>query len=483
MCTHKDHCSFSRRCFMAAGAAALPAGVLMASKRTSSHSEPGRVRPMGPASKVVPTVKAAFVRRRTPYGMWWPGAVYDGKAARAKYTAALFEAAEKLGMKVDLRPDPIYSKEEAAAWVKECKSARPDGLLVLLLDRQKHSWPTAAMAAESGIPTVIHAPLGTSFTTNTAPLAHKTGCLICATDDFDEVVFGLRMIKAHRKLRETRYIVLRGKKRLEREVLHVGTKLRYVPASDFLEEYRRTPVTDEIREVVEIYLKHATGLEGATKQDVINGVKSYVVARSILEREEGDAITMDCLGALGRTNVSLPCIAWSFMLDQGVPAACEADINASVTHALVQYLFERPGFQQDPVADTSRGTLIGAHCTCATRLHGFDKPPVTYKIQHHHGNRDAVPRPMWDPGQRVTVAQFKLSRDPKTPPSLIFSAGRVVENRSVPPAGGCVVSVEIRLDGVDDCLDYPGFHQIFFYGDFKRRLADYCRLFGITPQA
>jgi hypothetical protein len=39
----------------------------------------------------------------------------------------------------------------------------------------------------------------------------------------------------------------------------------------------------------------------------------------------------------------------------------------------------------------------------------------------------------------------------------------------------------VELDGVTDLLAYPGFHQIFFYGDFKRELESYCRLFGLEP--
>ena len=94
---------------------------------------------------------------------------------------------------------------------------------------------------------------------------------------------------------------------------------------------------------------------------------------------------MDCLGALGKTKVSLPCIAWSKMLDHGIPAACEADLGAALTHALVQLLFDRPGFQQDPVAETARECLIGAHCSCPTRLNGFDQKPE--QVRHHASSR------------------------------------------------------------------------------------------------
>ena len=163
------------------------------------------------------------------------------------------------------------------------------------------------------------------------------------------------------------------------------------------------------------------------------------------------------------------------MLDHGIPAACEADLNAAVTHALVQLPFDRPGFQQDPVPETSRKCLIGTHCTCPTRLAGFSRPPAPSYLAHHHGKRDAVPVPHWNVGQRVTVTTFETGRDPR----LIVSSGKVVENIAVPPSGGCVVSVMVELDGVSDLLSYPGFHQIFLYGDYKRELNDYAKLFGI----
>jgi hypothetical protein len=164
------------------------------------------------------------------------------------------------------------------------------------------------------------------------------------------------------------------------------------------------------------------------------------------------------------------------MLDYGVPAACEADIGAAVTHALVQFLFDRSGFQQDPVPETAKGWLIGAHCTCPIRLRGFDQPAEPYYLSHHHGMRDAVPRPMWKIGERITVADVLPGGEK---PQMYISAGAVTENVLVPPSGGCVVSVAVKLDGVTEMLDYPGFHQLFFYGDYKRELRDYCKLFGI----
>ena len=470
----------TRRSFLVTVSGAAPAAARLAQQIASPQAE-RRIAPAGPASKYVPTIKAAFVRRRGEYGILWPGAIYDGEAALRKYRQQIETAGKQLGLRIEMRPAPVYSSQEAGEWVAEAATARPDGLLVVLLDRQEHAWPTAARAADSKIPTVIFAPIGAAFTTNTAPLAKRDGVFIASTDDFRQVVYGLKMLRAGAKLREMRFIVLAGQERKDVELKPFGTKLRYIPARAFLEEYNRTPLTEEVKRIAAERIKGATRIAGPTEQDVCNGVKSYVVARNFLEREQGDGITMDCLGALGRTQVSLPCIAWSTMLDHGIPAACEADLGAAVTHALVQLLFDRPGFQQDPVPETVRNCLIGAHCTCPTRLSGFSRPPEPYFLSYHHGKRDAVPVPRWRIGQRITVADVEWSNREQTRARMLISTGKVVDNVSVPPAGGCVVSVMVELDGVRDLLAYPGFHQIFFYGDFKRELESYCRLSGLEP--
>jgi len=483
------HCGagheFTRRDFLQgsvvllAGSSVFSGYASLAGRKTAVET----IRPCGPASKYVPTIKAAFVRRKEDYGMWWPGAVYDGKAARLKYTAQMEETAKELGVKLDLRPEPIYSLAEADAWCAEAKETGVDGLIVMVHDRQRHAWPTTHKAVETGIPTVIFSPLGTSFTTNTIRLVDKPGCVIYSTDDFSQAAFGMKMLKAGAKMRNTRCVVLRGNKRHDTSMADLGIALRYVPAKDFLDEYRKTHDTDEILAMADEYMRLARRRRGATRQDVINGIKSYVVAGNILKREECDAITMDCLGALGPTKISLPCIAWSRMNDDGIPAACEADLGAVAAHTIVQYLFDRPGFQQDPVADTLHDAIIGAHCSCPTRLNGFDKPPEPFDIVHHHANRDAVPRTLWRKGQRVTSLDvFPGNEKQQRKTKLLISAGTVLDNIDVPPSGGCVVSVRVKFDGGYPVLSFPGFHQIFFYGDYKQHLMEFCQLFGLEAE-
>ncbi len=470
----------TRRQFLATASASAVSASLFERLMRVPPGVAKRIKPSGPGSQYVPTVKVCFVRRKGDYGMRWPGQIYDGEAARRKYIEQITATAKQLGIKLDLRPRPIHSMEEGNAWVAEGVEATVDGLLVVLLDRQQHAWPTADKAIDSGIPTVVFSPIGTSFTTNTAGPSRKSGCFICSTDDFRQVRYGMKMLQAGAKMRASRCLVIEGRKRADSEIAHLGIKLRYLPAQEFIDEYNKRPVDDRIRAMAKDLMGRARKRLGPTEEDVMNGIKSYVVAATLLQREECDAITMDCLGVLGPTRISLPCIAWSKMNDEGIPAACEADLGAVATHIIIQYLFDRPGFQQDPVAESAREAIIGAHCSCPTRLNGVSEEPEPFDIVHHHGVRDATARPVWKVGQRVTSADVLLAAE-KAPPKMIISAGEVLENVSVPPAGGCVISVMVKFDGVTDVLAYPGFHQVFFYGDFKRQLTQFCKLFKIEP--
>ena len=268
-----------------------------------------------------------------------------------------------------------------------------------------------------------------------------------------------------------------------------NTKLRYLPADEFINTFHNVPVNNDVKEIASYYMDNATHIHGATMEDVQNGVRSYMAAIDLLQKENADAITMDCLGVLGPTENSLPCLAWSRLNDDGIPAACEADLGACISHAIVQYLFDKPGFQQDPVAETAKECLIGSHCSCPTKLNGINTDPEPFSLSHHHGVRDATAKPEWKVGQRITVADLIISdewilRDSNQiigEAKMYISAGEVIDNKSIPPSGGCVVAPMVKLDGVNEMLDYPGFHQIFFYGDHKRDLKNFCQLYSIEP--
>ena len=369
------------------------------------HHEPWVVKPVrggGPATNYVPTIMAAIVRREGNYGMWWPGAIYDGEAAINKYTAQLKETAASLRVQLNLKSSPIYNNADANAWIANIKSTKPDGVILLVLDRQQHSWPTAYKVAETGIPSVIFAPLGCAFHSNTARLAEKPGCVVYSTtfEDSEQLSFGMKLLEAGARMRHSRCIAFRGNDRTETSMGNIGIKVIQLPVKTYVDEVNKISTGPEVLSMAEDLMRRAHQQNGPTKEDVINGVKGYFAARRILEREKADSMTL--AGCVDLVKYR-PCIAWVTLSDEGIPSACEGDLNAIASKTIVQYLFNRPGFQQDPVPDTANQAFIGAHCQCATRLNGFDQPAEPFNLSHHHGHTDATIVPKWKQGQSVTA--------------------------------------------------------------------------------
>ena len=145
------HHSLSRRQFIRCTAGFM-AGSVFRQGNKALVKEPmatqNPIRPRGPASKCVPSIKAAFVRRKEDYGMLWPGAVYDGRDAMKMYSEKMTAAAHKLGAKFDLRGEPLYSLAEAEGWIAEAEAQKADGLVLVMMDRQRHAWPSAERVAQ-----------------------------------------------------------------------------------------------------------------------------------------------------------------------------------------------------------------------------------------------------------------------------------------------------------------------------------------------
>ena len=250
------HCSghshFNRRDFLKT-TALTAAGTAILGGYAFSGTRNVIVKPIkaaGPASRFTPRIKAAFVRRKEEYGMLWPGAVYDGEAARSKYTDLVINTAKDKGIKLDLRPEPIFSNEEADQWVASAEKEGADGLFLIVLDRQKHSWPTASKAAHSRIPSIIYSPLGTSFTTNTVGLAELPGNIIYSTNDFGQAQYGMQMLKAAARMKKARSLVIAGNNEHDEQLADTGITLRYISPDHFLETYNSMEIDDELLKIV-----------------------------------------------------------------------------------------------------------------------------------------------------------------------------------------------------------------------------------------
>ncbi|NQT84325.1 hypothetical protein HQ563_14970, partial [bacterium] len=434
-----------------------------------------------PKSARKPVVHVVFVRPKTSDPeregerpvISWPGYQFDIKTGEALHKKVLTEAAEKLGVELVIKHEPLGSDEAVNAYLEQLKKAPPDGLFIVAMELFRWGWVNHLAQNRGDIPTIIYSPMGSSFTDMLKPARALPKTFVGATQDIHWPAFGLRMLNTVWRMKNTRLCILAGNKTSDTMLDVIGTTLHYIPLARFNEEFKKVEASDEVRAMADYYTNNAKKIIEPKKEEILDAAKNYFVCRRLMTAENCHGISIDCLRESSIYHRP-PCMAFSHFLDHGIVAACEADWNAAISMQLTHYLFERPGFMQDPAPNTINNTLMGAHCMSATKLDGFDKPTrAPYILRSYHTRTGVALQVLWRIGQKVTIMKFQ------GPESIILGTGRVVANIAQPPAGCCRTAVEIALDGVPDSGDTKGFHQLFIYGDLERPFKAYCKLAGI----
>jgi hypothetical protein len=492
MLKHQNcNCCLSRRqCLKLLSMSALGAGVMSpvleaVAKTKSKASNPDFVDPATLRPNPEVRMAGVILELPRPYWLGWPGTTYDLDKHQQEYRARLDQSARKLGIQMDLASAPINKDEDLTAWISRIKSNPPHALLVIL--QEIHRWPMAErIARETGIPTLIFAPVGTTFTGQIAKASRIPGVHVISSMDWSAVEDAMRLVRAKRRFEETRVLWIRKNEHNETVLDRLGIKVRAVPRDTFNLAFDKQPASEEVRDFASDLRRRAKKIVEPNVTDTFNCARAYVTAKRLMADFKANALSMDCLGMVSSKLVPTPpCGAWAVLQDQGITAGCEADLYGAVSLMMTSYLLDRPGYMNDPVPETAHNSLIVAHCTSGTRLNGFDKPAAPYILRNHSESALGVSvQVLWPERQPATLVRFTGTDE------MIIDTGKVLRNietsgphigpRAIGQvAGGCRTSVELQMDNIEDCRDVKGFHQVVTLGNHRRLLENFCELYGI----
>jgi hypothetical protein len=475
---HCHGCISRRQCLKLISTAALglsfTGGLVSASAAKPRKPAPDFVDPeqLRPHPKI--KIEAAFLQKPRPYWLGWPGTAYDLNWAEKEYSTQLRQSCNRLGLDLNLSAKPIEKPEQVDELIKAVRERKPDALLVMLLHIHCWEW-CERLVKEAKIPLMVFSPIGTSFTTTFRKVDRMIGAQVVSTLEWPAVEDCLKMVRAKRLFEESRILWIRKEKPAETVMERLGAKVRTVPRNTFNELFDKMPVNEEVKDTASSFRRGARKIIEPNWQDSLNSARAYTTAKRLLCDQQAHALSMDCLGMVTDKLVPTPpCGAWTILQDEGITAGCEADLHASTSMMLSSYLLDRPGFINDPVAETAKNLLIASHCTSGTRLQGFKKPRASYILRSHSESDIGVSvQVLWPQGAPVTLIRFR------NPNELIIDTGKVVSNVNTPPAGGCRTSFEIQMDHIEDCRDVLGFHQVVVLGNHRRILEGFCQLYGI----
>lgn len=423
-----------------------------------------------------PLIQVLFVGPQDDqYWMSWPGASFTPNACQEQCSQTLTQAAQNLEMQLNINPLRLEDPDGVAAVLRQLKMQPADGLVIVPMHLR--SWPqTLHLSSQTGaIPTIVFAPFGTTFANRMQELRKQTKTLAVSTDDMAWLETGMRMLRTISDLQHLRICMVTDAAQGDEVVDSVGTTLHFVPMKQWVQAVQETKSTDEMKEFVKPYVIDAEEILEPTLETILDAAKNYTVARQIMADENCQAISVDCSPLICQKRVNCgPCLAWSRLLDEGQVAACEADADAAITQLIASRLLQRPGFMQDPAPNTVNNTIVASHCTCPTRLHGFDKTPAAYSLRSHSESNTGVAMHVeWQQNQPVTLMKFER------PDTLTIGTGQVLRNVQSDIGGGCRTAVEIAVDGLEDVRDFQGFHQVVLCGKFDRELASFAELSGL----
>jgi L-fucose isomerase-like protein len=261
----------------------------------------------------------------------------------------------------------------------------------------------------------------------------------------------------------------------------VGTTVKTVPHQRFYDLYKKTKADSDVKKLAREYLSTAKKIVEPGEEDVVDAAKTYFVFKRIIEEEAADAVMMNCLPGLMRPHQHVPpCMGYMTLRDEGVPMGCESDLDATLSLMLLQYQFDRPGFQHNPSVDTEKNHYFCAHCTSASKMNGMDAEPEPYILRDHaEAGWGVVPRVLMKAGQEVTIAKYLSSKNENESPEMLLYTGEIVGCPPIPPTGGCRTNVEARLNELDDVVDLKGHHLNLIYGNYGEELERYCQLHRI----
>jgi len=282
--SHCDHCggrgpAMNRRSFLGvAGGSAFATGLVPLDFASSLF---GAAVP-APAGKAV--VHVVFVRPLTTPLISWPGGQTDVAAMQALFTKTITDAAEKLGVQLDVKSAPLENKDQINAYLEAIKGAPPDGLLVCAMELTH--WPEVLHLVENRgpVPTVVYSHL-TAFTGNMKATRQVPNTFVGATPDVDWLGFALRMLNTVWRMKNTRLAVITGNESKDVVADAFGTTLHMIPAARFDEELAKVDASEEVKAMADRYAADAQEIVEPTKADIIDAARNYIVCRRILDAE------------------------------------------------------------------------------------------------------------------------------------------------------------------------------------------------------
>lgn len=302
--------------------------------------------------------------------------------------------------------------------------------------------------------------------------------------DYKDVNFRLKILGAKKRISSTKLLILNADySHWERWLMRVsgglnaikerlGIEVEYVQSEEVLKRWKEVE-EERVRGVVEKWMGKAEKIIEPSRSDIEKVARLYLVMKDFLSEKGAQGLTM----AYGDNPLPVPCFAYVTLRDEGIPAACEADIISLLSMIILHYLTGKPSFMGNTFVDLENNMLMISHCVAPTKMAGYDEPALPYVLRNQHWGLPAGALSAFVPmnlEQEVTVC--RLDGELK---NMLITKGVIEECQDLEEY--CRNTVSIRISDVKKFIhSTSGNHHVVVYGDHREEIRELNKLFGIS---
>ncbi|RRD96237.1 hypothetical protein EII17_01690 [Clostridiales bacterium COT073_COT-073] len=241
---------------------------------------------------------------------------------------------------------------------------------------------------------------------------------------------------------------------------------------------------------------------------IAQDIKYYLAVRQLMERFDCNAFTTPCkelcASQLPAQNKCTPCLTHSLLKDQGLPSACEEDMNVWMAIMVLMYTGKRSVHMGNPMLILKDQNLINdigmsrivygpesfseemleiRHSVPGIKMQGFSQPAMPYELGSftHEGWGTKIQVNM---GENTDTRRVTIGRFDRSGTKMIVAGGEVVGCAFKDDE--CSPAVYLKIDGgareFRHALADGGFghHLAMVYGDFSKQIQALGKIMGFT---
>lgn len=220
-------------------------------------------------------------------------------------------------------------------------------------------------------------------------------------------------------------------------------------------------------------------------ENIVNDCKFYLAVNKILDEYECNAFTIPCFEMcatreLNKRHLTF-CLTNSLLKDEGIPAACAADVGSAIALDIMMNLTNKSphmGNCMVMVKDIENNTMRILHDVATRYMKGYDNPSKVDYVSFTKGNWGATMRYDFakDKGEKITMINLSPKMD-----KIMIATGEITGCDDF-LTQECKHAVVFKVKDAKDFhekQEYFGQHYVWVYGDYVDDLKAFAKLMKI----